>query len=118
MKTTSKRVMLLGCLVAVLIGAMYCWTTVPEAQGLNCNNNLRLISFAKDMAVQTLGLTNGSIITMEQVKPYLRGYMPKCPSGGTYSLNPVGQDPTCSRANPTATGQQASWHDLNFNHAR
>jgi hypothetical protein len=62
-----------------------------------CINNLRQIDAAK----QQWALENNKKITdtptWDDIKPYLRGPVPLyCPAGGTYTINAVGEKPTCS----------------------
>jgi len=67
------------------------------AQGVACTNKLKMIDSAKEMAAQSLKLTDGATVSPEQITPYLPGNrLPKCPAGGTYLINPLGKDPTCS----------------------
>jgi hypothetical protein len=72
------------------------------AQANTCINNLRQIDAAiNEWALET-GKSLGAIPTMADIKPYIKltadGEIPSCPSGGTYSLHPVGSNPqvTCS----------------------
>jgi len=67
-----------------------------------CINNLRQIDGAiSEWALET-GKSVGTIPTMTDVQPYIKlnanGEVPSCPSGGTYTLHPVGSYPqvTCS----------------------
>jgi GYF domain 2 len=71
-------------------------------QGNACINNLRQIDGAiSEWALET-GKSVGTIPTMADIKPYIRlnanGEVPSCPSGGKYTLHPVGSNPqvTCS----------------------
>ncbi len=69
----------------------------PEQQLNACINNLRMI----DGAIQQWALENKktaqSIATERDIVPYLKdGVLPKCPSGGTYTIGAVGAAPTCS----------------------
>jgi hypothetical protein len=45
------------------------------------------------------GKKTGDVCTEDDLKPYIRlvgGQLPKCPQGGTYTIGPVGEPPTCS----------------------
>ena len=68
------------------------------AQNNSCINNLRLIDGAKQEWALENKKSADEVPTWEDVKPYLgRGSArPKCPQGGTYQLNKLGADPTCS----------------------
>jgi len=62
-----------------------------------CINNLRQIDAAKNQFALEKGKTNGDPVTEADITPYLRGgVLPKCPSGGTYTIGKVGENPTCS----------------------
>jgi hypothetical protein len=64
-----------------------------------CINNLRQIDAAENQWALEQQKKTGDICTADDLKPYIRlvnGELPKCPAGGTYTINPVGQPPTCS----------------------
>lgn len=67
------------------------------AQKNMCLNNLRRIDGAKQVwALQNNKGTN-STPTMQDLTPYLKDPASlRCPAGGTYSINGIGQVPTCS----------------------
>ncbi len=71
--------------------------TITDQQAARriCINNLRRIDAAKNVWALEYGKTNGDVPTVDDLKPYLDGF-PVCPSGGTYSINPLGELPTCS----------------------
>lgn len=63
-----------------------------------CLENLRLIDSAKEQAAMAKSLKEGDSLQWTDVVPtYIKG-SPSCPTGGAYSLNAVGTDPTCSLA--------------------
>jgi len=67
------------------------------AQQNACINNLRQIDAAKNQFALEKGKKNGDAITEADITPYIRGgVLPKCPSGGTYTIGKVGETPTCS----------------------
>ena len=56
-----------------------------------------MIDGAKDQFAIENRLPEGTVVDPKQVIPYLKGNaMPKCPSGGIYSIGKVGEDPSCS----------------------
>jgi hypothetical protein len=67
-----------------------------------CINNLRYIEAAKQEWALKNGKTNGSIVTENDIMPYLKGWsqpktnFPECPSGGKYTIGKIGENPTCS----------------------
>lgn len=83
------------------------------AQQKICINNLRRIDGAKQVwAFQNHKDTN-STPTMQDLNPFLKGNVTslRCPAGGTYSINKIGDTPTCSISshwipNPGATIQE------------
>jgi hypothetical protein len=60
-----------------------------------CINNLRQLDAAKNEWALEKGKKAGDVPTKEDLLPYLRSW-PVCPSGGTYSINAVGEPPICS----------------------
>ena len=69
-----------------------------SAQTNMCINNLRMIDGAKETCVLEKKLTPETALTPADLNPYLRTPFPaiKCPAGGTYSINKIGEPPTCS----------------------
>jgi chromosome segregation ATPase len=62
-----------------------------------CINNLRQIDAAKQQWALEKNKTPEAIPTVQDLLPYLKdGAFPVCPSGGTYTLNAVGELPSCS----------------------
>ena len=62
-----------------------------------CINNLRQIDAAKNEWALENNKTDGAVPTGEDLLPYFKdGIFPVCPSGGTYTINAVGEPPTCS----------------------
>ena len=91
-------------LPAVVVPAMLAAIAIPnfekarEASQRNaCINNLRQIDAAKQEWALEKGKTGTDTPTWDDLSPYIRGPVPlKCPAGGTYSINPVNEPPTCS----------------------
>jgi len=64
-----------------------------------CINNLRQLDAAENQWALEKGKKTGDPCTADDLKPYLRlvnGDLPKCPQGGTYTIKPIGELPTCS----------------------
>jgi len=63
-----------------------------------CINNLRRIDAAKNQWALEKGKKDGDTPTAADLDPYIRGGFNSlhCPAQGTYSINPVGQAPTCT----------------------
>jgi hypothetical protein len=64
----------------------------PES---GCINNLRQIAGAKEQWQFEKGKTTNDVPTIADLTNYMAG-IPKCPKGGTYTIGPVGMNPTCS----------------------
>jgi bifunctional DNA-binding transcriptional regulator/antitoxin component of YhaV-PrlF toxin-antitoxin module len=94
-----------SCLVllpAVAVPGMLAAIAIPNfvkaratSQQNACINNLRQLDAAKNEWALEKARTATDIPTKEDLLPYLRKW-PVCPDGGTYSLNAVGEPPTCS----------------------
>ncbi|HRT56012.1 MAG TPA: hypothetical protein P5038_05240 [Candidatus Paceibacterota bacterium] len=71
-------------------------TMDANAAMMACLNNLRSL----DGAIQQWALQNqkppGTVVTLNDLAPYLRNQTPACPAGGTYNLNTVGTKPACT----------------------
>jgi hypothetical protein len=64
-----------------------------------CINNLRQIDAAKQQWALEKNQTIAAVPVAEDLLPYLKdGVFPSCPAGGLYSINAVGEVPTCSIA--------------------
>jgi hypothetical protein len=62
-----------------------------------CRNNLMQIQKAKQQWASQNGKSGTDTPTWDDLSPYLsRRTIMNCPSGGTYSINSVGEQPTCS----------------------
>jgi hypothetical protein len=68
------------------------------AQRNACINNLRQIEAAKELFALDKGAEIGQPITEQNLDPYLRAGFRSftCPAGGIYSINVIGEEPTCS----------------------
>ncbi|HNT35949.1 MAG TPA: type II secretion system protein [bacterium] len=89
---------IIGFIVA--IAAANYFTARKNAQGYMCTENLAKMHGAK----QRWGFENNAeetdVPTFDDILPYLdtkEGQLAiECPAGGTYSLNPLNEVPTCS----------------------
>jgi chromosome segregation ATPase len=62
-----------------------------------CINNLRQIDAAKTQWALEKNKADKDVPTAQDLLPYLKdGVFPVCPSGGTYTINAVGEFPACS----------------------
>jgi len=69
-----------------------------SARKTACINNLRQMDGAKQQWAMENQKANTVTPTDSDLKPYLREGMPTCPRGGSYSINALNADPTCSLA--------------------
>jgi hypothetical protein len=100
----SKATIALG---ALLVFGFVIGVVIPDFVGMRyassrntCVNNLRQLDSAKQEWALENGETNGTIVTVADITPYIQldrnGNIPKCPAGGTYILGRVGDDVKCS----------------------
>jgi hypothetical protein len=86
-------------LIVVVVIPNFIKTHSTSAQN-PCINNLRQIDAAKNEWALEKGKTNGTVATENDIKPYIKldsnGNIPRCPSGGKYTIGKVGENPTCS----------------------
>jgi hypothetical protein len=62
-----------------------------------CVNNLRQIDGAKQQWAVENKKEATDTPTPDDIRVYIKNsQFPDCPEGGTYQVNPVGKDPTCS----------------------
>jgi len=97
--------LILGYIGMVLILPLMLAIAIPSfvrardrAQTTACLNNLRLLETAKEPAALEKNYPEGHLVTIEEVAPYLKNGFDGvvCPRGGTYTLNAVGAEPSCS----------------------
>ncbi|MEI8242518.1 MAG: M48 family metallopeptidase [bacterium] len=97
-----------NALITVAIIALLAAIAIPsfvksrqDSRRSQCVNNLRLIDHAKaQLAVANPALKDAYVPTLAELQPYLRGRVPACRDGGTYSVNAITCNPTCSRGDP------------------
>jgi hypothetical protein len=93
---------LVGSLATGLIIAVPSFMSAREqSMAMGCVNNLRIIDAAKEQAAMEQGWEQGKVIphrsaAEQSVLEYIKGGMPECPAGGTYTWNAIGYDPECS----------------------
>jgi hypothetical protein len=61
-----------------------------------CERNLAWIAGAKGIAAKQHVLEPGTIVNQHDLELYMTGGWRSCPAGGTYTIGPIGTDPTCS----------------------
>ncbi len=71
--------------------------TPEQNQAMLCINNLRMIHAIKQQWAQQHQKASGSLLTAADIAPqFPNKAVPACPSGGVYTLNPVGIPPVCN----------------------
>jgi hypothetical protein len=102
--TSSKRSgEITACLILAPVGLLANFTgptsiAFSEArQRETCLRNLGRIETAKKLWALENNKADGEEVDREALKSYLRsGDLPECPSGGIYTINPIGTLPACS----------------------
>jgi len=85
----------LGVVAAIAIPAFV--QARNRAQLESCLTNLQDINRAKTLAATQNAHTNGTPVTMADLSEFLlRDGTPTCPQGGTYTVNAIGRDASCS----------------------
>lgn len=81
------------------------------AQMNMCINNLRMIDGAKQQWALEHKKESTDTPTQDEIVGLLRNHpFPVCPVGGIYSINAVGEDPTCSIPNQSLSGHSTASH--------
>jgi 3',5'-cyclic AMP phosphodiesterase CpdA len=65
-----------------------------------CRANLRFLDAVKEAAGMSGGLANGRTVSGEELSRWIKGGLAsvKCPAGGEYRVNCLGEEPECSTA--------------------
>ena len=67
-----------------------------EAQINACRSNLRTIEFAIQQWALEKRKRDDSEVSLEDLESYMKDGIPRCPSGGEYTLGTVEEKPTCN----------------------
>jgi len=92
-------VAIIGLLAAIAIPNMIRARATSQANA--CINNLHKISDASDEFALEFGKSTGAHVSLNRdLTPYIKlnsaGKLPPCPTHGTYSIENIGDQPTCS----------------------
>jgi hypothetical protein len=106
------RVIAAVCVVLLVIVGLAVYSihkrVHEHAMWHECRDNCWLIDDAKRICADQRHLTNGTIVTWQNIQPYFTDSqywgvrhlsttgIPQCPSGGTYTIGPIGSWSMCS----------------------
>lgn len=83
----------------------------------DCLMNLREIASAKAMFQIEKKLPDGAPCRTEDLPPYLQNKtMPQCRAGGSYTIGPLGTEPTCSIPSHSQAAFDESFRKNNARH--
>jgi len=114
-KSSFKPDLILWGMVACLLG-LFALVAIPNcikepntSPANACINNLRQIDAAKNEWALEHNAKSNDVVTIKDIRPYIerernnpfikldaKGNLPKCPSGGVYTIGKIGEPPTCS----------------------
>jgi prepilin-type N-terminal cleavage/methylation domain-containing protein len=99
--TLLEIMIIIGIMSIIVMIAIPTWLRQRElTRGAACQENLAKIDQAKELYALESRLTNGTPVVMSDlVRSKQTGYLkyePHCAAGGSYGVNPIGTDPTCS----------------------
>ena len=87
-------VFVIGILLIISVPSYVNSRTRSEANV--CRRNLAKIDMAKEQWAMANKKGNGDPVSQADLVPAYLREPPHCPAGGTYSLNAIGVNPTCS----------------------
>lgn len=94
---------LIEIMIVVLIISVLLAIAIPNfmraretSRAKSCCSNLRQIETAKEQWAMDNKASDGDTVTMAELTPAYIKQEPACPSGGTYTVNPIGTYATCS----------------------
>lgn len=86
-------VAIIGLLAAIAIPSFI--RAREESQKNACIENLRQIEKAKEQWALANNKANGEAVAGAEVNKLIKGGVPECPAGGTYTYGKVGEHPSC-----------------------
>ena len=75
------------------VGMVYCGASL-----WTCHSSLKLIELQKMNWANETGAKLGDAMSESDFAAYFDDAMPRCPTGGEYSINKLGESPTCSHS--------------------
>jgi len=92
-------VLIIGVLLAIAVPSFVNARTTSRANA--CIANLKQVDSAKEQFAMDNKLAAGAAVAWtDLVTTYIKT-QPTCPSGGTYTINTIGTNPTCTIAGHT-----------------
>ena len=96
-RTGKARWMVTLLVLGITVGSILLISNVRKVRDLNtCLNNMRHITAGIWATGLAKGVSNGAVVPVEEVVPYLKNGLPKCPSGGRYTIPVMGDEARCS----------------------
>ena len=89
-------VMILGVLMSIAVPNFVESRTRSRASA--CINSLKQIDSAKEQWAMDFKKDSGATVLNTDLAPTYIKEFPTCPAGGTYTVNVIGTNPTCSYA--------------------
>lgn len=89
-------VLIIGILLAIAIPNFI--KARETARTKSCTSSLREIDAAKEQWAMDSKAADGAAVAWADIVPSWLRKQPECPAGGTYTVNNVGTDPTCTVA--------------------
>jgi prepilin-type N-terminal cleavage/methylation domain-containing protein len=94
---------LVEIMIVILIIAVLVAIAVPNfmqardsSRQSSCITNLKYIDSRKEQFAMEAKLNNGDPVTWANIVPTYLKSQPSCAGGGTYTINVIGTNPTCS----------------------